>query len=57
MANPKRRFSAARRDTRRSQWKLKAGSLSTCPQCKQLKMPHRVCENCGYYGKKEVIEV
>ena len=20
-----------------------------CPQCKQAKLPHRVCGNCGYY--------
>ncbi|MCX5777131.1 MAG: 50S ribosomal protein L32 [Candidatus Firestonebacteria bacterium] len=57
MANPKRRFSASRRDHRRSQWKLKSPGLSVCPQCKQSKLPHRVCENCGYYGKKEVLDV
>ena len=57
MANPKRRFSASRTGHRRSQWKLKTPGLSTCPQCKQFKLPHRVCENCGYYGKKEVMEV
>ncbi|MFH1825585.1 MAG: 50S ribosomal protein L32 [Candidatus Firestonebacteria bacterium] len=57
MANPKRRFSASRRDKRRSQWKLSPPNLTTCPQCKQLKLPHYICDNCGYYGKKEVLEV
>ena len=33
------------------------GSRSTCPQCGAVKLPHRVCGNCGYYNKREVIEV
>lgn len=54
MANPKRRWSKARTGKRRSQWKLSMPSLATCPQCHELKLPHRVCKACGYYGGKEV---
>ena len=56
MAVPKRKVSKARRDKRRSQvWKLSAPSFSRCPQCGELKIPLRVCGNCGYYKGKEVI--
>ena len=56
MAVPKRKVSKARRDKRRSQvWKLSAPAFSRCPQCGELKLPHRVCGNCGYYKGKEVI--
>ncbi|MBR2471387.1 MAG: 50S ribosomal protein L32, partial [Clostridia bacterium] len=26
-----------------------------CPQCREYKMPHRICSACGYYNGKEVI--
>lgn len=57
MPNPKRRHSKSRRDKRRANWKIVPLSLSTCPQCNQPKLPHRVCENCGYYKGRKVIEV
>jgi large subunit ribosomal protein L32 len=28
-----------------------------CPQCHEFKLPHRVCEACGYYKNKEVVKV
>ncbi len=61
MANPKRRWSKARTGKRRSQWKLSAPNLVECPQCHALKLPHRVCKECGHYivdGKaKEIIKI
>lgn len=36
---------------------LVAPALSECPQCKQMKEPHRACPHCGYYGKRKVLEV
>ena len=30
--------------------------LVECPQCHEMKMPHRVCPECGYYNGKEVIK-
>ncbi|HEX3027215.1 MAG TPA: 50S ribosomal protein L32 [Clostridia bacterium] len=57
MAVPKRKVSKARRDKRRSNvWKLEAPGLVKCPQCGELKMPHRVCGSCGYYNGKEVVK-
>ena len=58
MAVPKRKVSRARRDKRRSSvWKLSAPALTKCSQCGELKMPHRVCPNCGYYKGREVVKV
>lgn len=56
MALPKRKHSKARRDKRRSaNSKLYASNLSVCPNCKGLRLPHRVCPHCGYYNGKPVI--
>lgn len=58
MAVPKRKTSHARKNKRRSNiWKLEAPAFCTCPQCGELKTPHRVCSNCGYYKGREVIKV
>ena len=57
MAVPKRKTSKARRDKRRANWKLAVPGMVTCPQCGELKMPHRVCKACGTYKGKEVISV
>ncbi|MBD3422326.1 MAG: 50S ribosomal protein L32 [Chitinivibrionales bacterium] len=56
MAVPKRRISQARRDKRRSHLALKPSDPSLCSHCKQPKVAHRVCPNCGYYAGVEVIE-
>ena len=56
MAVPKRKVSKARRDKGRSAvWKLSAPALSRCPNCGELKAPHKVCGSCGYYNGVEVI--
>jgi len=58
VGNPARKFSKGRRDRRRAQtFKLSAPSIVECPQCHELKLPHRVCKSCGYYKNREVIEV
>lgn len=31
-------------------------SLIDCPHCKQKKINHRICPNCGYYGDKEMVK-
>jgi large subunit ribosomal protein L32 len=57
MAVPKRKTSKARHNSRHSTWKLTIPSLVACPQCHQVKLPHRVCPNCGYYKGKEIVKV
>lgn len=56
MAVPKRKMSKARRDSRRANWKLAAPGLVECPQCHELKRPHHVCTECGYYDGKVVVK-
>jgi large subunit ribosomal protein L32 len=57
MALPKKRHSKARGRRRRTHWKLQQANLIPCPQCKQLKLPHRICQACGYYNGRQVIEI
>jgi len=57
MAVPKRKTSKARRDKRRANFKLSMPSGSVCPQCGEIKQPHRVCPACGTYKGKSVVEV
>ena len=55
MAVPKSRWSKARSRRARANRKLTAPNLVPCPQCRQLKMPHRVCKACGSYKGREII--
>ena len=57
MAVPKRKLSRSRRDSRRAQW-MRSVNVPTavpCPRCEEPKLPHRVCESCGYYHDKQII--
>lgn len=56
MAVPKRRQSKSRTRKRRSTKKITVLQTSICPQCKVIKLPHRVCGECGYYGDKEIVK-
>lgn len=56
MAVPKRKTSKQRKRIRRSHHKLPIPSLSACPRCGSMTMPHRVCHNCGWHrGAGEVV--
>ncbi|HOM99471.1 MAG TPA: 50S ribosomal protein L32 [Acidobacteriota bacterium] len=57
MANPKRRHSKSRRGKRRAHDGLSSPSLSACPRCGALVLPHRVCPSCGTYKGRQVVEV
>lgn len=55
-AVPKTRISKARRGGRRSHQGLAAPRLTMCPQCREPRLPHRVCASCGYYKGVEVVK-
>jgi len=56
MAVPKRRHSKARVNKRRANWlRIDATDASICPNCREPKLPHRVCLNCGTYKGRQVI--
>jgi len=57
VALPKRKTSKGRRDRRRSHLALHATKLVECPQCHELRLPHRACPACGNYKGVEVIEI
>lgn len=56
MAVPKRKTGKSdSRSRRAANMKFTAPGLVVCPQCKEPKMPHRVCPECGHYNGKEVV--
>jgi len=54
MPNPKRRHSKARRDRRRTHDAIRRPAVARCPQCQEMRVPHRICVSCGFYGGREV---
>lgn len=51
-----RRHSNSRRDSRRkNNKKVIPAALVKCSNCGAMKIPHRVCLECGYYNGKLVI--
>ncbi len=54
---PKRKISKGRRDRRRAHDALTPRAMVTCSNCNHMKLPHHVCQNCGYYKGREVISV
>ncbi|HRJ61264.1 MAG TPA: 50S ribosomal protein L32 [Azospirillaceae bacterium] len=56
MAVPKKKTSKSRRNMRRSHHALGAQSYGECPNCGELKRPHHVCESCGHYDGREVVD-
>jgi large subunit ribosomal protein L32 len=55
MAVPKQRQSHSRSNKRRSQHRIAAPSLASCPRCGAARIPHRVCGECGTYAGREVV--
>lgn len=57
MALPKRKKSRSRRDKRRTHQRLTVPQYTTCPQCQEVILPHRVCIECGFYNGQEIIKL
>ncbi len=56
MAVPKRRTSRSKRDMRRANHdKISAPAIVRCPNCGDIKRPHRVCGACGFYDGEAVV--
>lgn len=55
MAVPKKKTSKSKRDMRRAHDSLTPSGMSACPQCNELKPPHRACPSCGTYKGKNVL--
>jgi large subunit ribosomal protein L32 len=57
MPNPVKRHSKTRRNTRRANDFLTAPAASLCPQCNEVKLPHRACAKCGTYKGREITPI
>lgn len=51
------RHTKGHRNNRRQHLKLSAVSMVACLKCKVPVLPHRLCENCGTYRGREVVDV
>ena len=56
MAVPKKKKSRSRRDMRRSHDRVSMTGVTTCQQCHEPVLPHRICRECGTYRGKTIIQ-
>lgn len=56
MATPKKKRSLERRRTRRAQQKITLPNLVKCTNCKNMRLSHKMCEVCGWYRGRCIIE-
>ncbi|NLV74660.1 MAG: 50S ribosomal protein L32 [Chloroflexi bacterium] len=54
---PKRRHSKSRTRQRRAHDGLSAVKIVRCKSCRQMRLAHRVCPNCGVYAGRQVLSV
>jgi len=54
-AQPKKKISHVRGKTRRAHSAVKLINLPKCPNCRHPKPGHIVCPECGFYGKKKIL--
>jgi large subunit ribosomal protein L32 len=57
MPNPKRKHSKSRTGKRRAHDHLTAPAVGACPQCGEMRRPHRVCPKCGFYRGRIAIQI
>ncbi|MBT3232645.1 MAG: 50S ribosomal protein L32 [Calditrichaeota bacterium] len=55
MPVPKRRISKSKILMRRSHHRLTKPTIMECPNCHDIKQPHTVCPECGFYKGRQVI--
>ena len=55
MAVPKKKISKSKRNMRRAHDALSISAYDECANCGELKRPHHVCGECGFYDGREVV--
>jgi large subunit ribosomal protein L32 len=56
MPVPKRKLSRARIRSRQANKHLKPQAFLHCKNCQSPSMPHQVCEFCGFYKGRKILE-
>lgn len=57
MAVPRNRLSNSRKNTKRSHHAKKQKCLASCSNCSSQKLPHTICQACGTYDDRKIIEI
>ncbi|MFT4552884.1 MAG: large subunit ribosomal protein L32 [Chlamydiales bacterium] len=57
MAVPRNRTSNSRKNTRRAHDAKTPISTSSCSNCGEQKLPHVLCNSCGFYNGRAVVEL
>ncbi len=55
MAVPKKKVSPGRKKMRRQFYELTPTAFVSCPNCADLRRPHRICSSCGFYNGRLVV--
>lgn len=56
MAVPRNRLSNARKNSKRAHHAKTPKNTSKCPKCASMRLPHTICQACGAYGNRIVLE-
>jgi large subunit ribosomal protein L32 len=56
-ALPKYKRSKSKQGRKRAHHFLTPTQLVRCSNCDEMRLPHTVCPNCGYYKDVQVIEI
>ena len=51
------RITSGKAGSRRSHHGIKAPRLSRCVKCGSFHLRHRMCDTCGYYKDRQVVDV
>ncbi|MBI3631734.1 MAG: 50S ribosomal protein L32 [Candidatus Staskawiczbacteria bacterium] len=57
MAVPRHRHTKSKRNKVRMHLYIRPSVLTLCTKCKSKVLPHTVCQNCGFYKGKEIINI
>lgn len=58
MAVPKYKTSKSKAASRKAtNMKLRVPTLSKCPTCGNMILPHRICPKCGYYKGEQYLNM
>ncbi len=56
MAVPRKKTTKSKRNMRRAHDALGGTQAQECANCGELKRPHHICDSCGHYGDREVLD-